>query len=99
MASTAAAGKAASSITFCVSAFQGFDGTENHDSLDDFVCGSAGVASGALATTVSGEDCSRSFTRATSSTAVTVSLALFSCEAAELAAPHASAANGVVEIA
>jgi len=38
-----------------------------------------------------------SFTRATSSTAVALSVDFFSCEPGELAAAHASFAKGVVE--
>src|SRR5260370_21122231 len=90
MASPASAGKAASSITFCVvsltatfsaplfpaggvatgaaashadasllafsiSAFQGFDGTENHESLGAFVVGSAFFTTRTFATTPAGQ--------------------------------------------
>src|SRR5258707_12149339 len=103
MASTASAGKAASSITFCVvwltapfsapllpaggaatgpaashadasllafsiSAFQGFDGTENPESLGAFVDGSACFVAGTLATTGAGGDGFVCLTRATSCT-------------------------------
>src|SRR5260370_7153744 len=119
MASPASAGKAASSITFCVvsltatfsaplfpaggvatgaaashadasllafsiSAFQGFDGTENHESLGAFVGGSACFTSGTLATTAPPEDSSLFLTPPTSSTTVAVSAEIFSCEHAQL---------------
>src|SRR5436309_8674122 len=89
----------ASRLAFSSSAFQGFDGTENHESFDVFVCGSAWLASGVLVTAVSGDGRSRSFTGVTSSTAVGVFVEIFSCEAGELTPAHASVTNGVLGIA
>src|SRR6266446_8085211 len=81
---TAASHAEASRFAFSISVFHGFDGTENHDSLGAFFSGSTGVASGALATTASVEDCSWLFARATSSTVAAVSVELFSGEEGEL---------------
>ena len=89
----------ASRLAFSSSAFQGFDGTENHDSLDVFVCGSTWLASGVLATAVSSEGRSRSFTGVTSSTAVGVLIEIFSCESGGFIPAHASSSNGVLGIA
>src|SRR5437667_381259 len=88
----------ASRLAFSSSAFQGFDGTENHDSFDVLVCGSAWLVSGALTTAVSDEGRSRSFTGVASSTAVGVLVEIFSCEAGELMPGHASVTNGVLGI-
>src|SRR2546421_3016684 len=74
----------ASRLAFSSSAFQGFDGTENHESFDVFVCGSAWLPSGVLATAVSGDDRSRSFTGGTSSTAVGFFVEIFYFEAGAL---------------
>src|SRR5260370_17502182 len=81
----------ASLLAFSISVSQGFDGTENHESLGVFAGGSACFASGRLATPASGEDAgSFCFTCFTSSTAVAVSLVLFSFETGEVAPAHAS---------
>src|SRR5439155_20868767 len=77
----------------------GFDVTDNHDSFDVFVSVSTWLASGGLATAVSGDGRSRSFTRLTSSTAVGVFAEIFSCEADELTPANASVRNGVLGIA
>src|SRR5712691_6658153 len=87
----------ASLLAFSISAFQGFDGTENHDSLGAFVDVSACFTSGTLATTGAEENGSLCFTRATS-TAVAVSVEIFSCETGEPAAVHGSFPNGAAEI-
>src|SRR5258708_772634 len=84
----------ASLLAFSISAFQGFDGTENHESLGTFVDGSACFTSCTLATTGAGRGGSLCFTRATSSTAVAVSVEIFSCETGELAVAHGSFPNG-----
>src|SRR5256714_12976293 len=89
----------ASRLAFSSSAFQGFDGTENHESFDVFVCGSAGLASGVLATAVSRDGRSRFFTGGTSFTAVGVFFEVFFCVAGVLTPPHASLTNGVLGIA
>src|SRR6266851_23736 len=82
-AGTAASHADASRLAFSISAFQGFDATENHESLDAFFSGSASFTFAALLGTASGEGRSRSLVRATSCKTV---------------AAHASFANGVAEI-
>src|SRR5260370_24266387 len=63
----------ASLLAFSISAFQGFAGTENHESLGAFVDGSACFVAGTLATTCAAEDGSLCLTRGTSPTALAVS--------------------------
>src|SRR5437879_13837575 len=88
----------ASRLAFSSSAFQGFDGTENHESFDVFVCGSVGLDSGVLATAVSGDGRSRSFTGVPSSTAVGVFLEIFSCVAGQLTPDSSSIHTGAIRI-
>src|SRR5260370_2554975 len=73
-----------------ISASHGFEGTENHGSLDAFVGVPACASSGIVAATASDDDSSRSFTCVISSTAAPVLLGSFSREAGVLAPAPAS---------
>src|SRR5260370_12946264 len=81
-----------------ISASHGFEGTENHGSLDAFVGVPACASSGIVAATASDDDSSRSFTFGISSTAPPVLLGSFSREAGVLAAAPASPTATVVDI-
>src|SRR5258707_7669235 len=97
VASGASHAEASRSAAF-ISASHGFEGTENHGSLDAFVAVSACASSGIVAATASDDDSSRSFTCVISSTAAPVLLGSFSREAGVLAVAPASPTATVVVI-